>query len=195
MVGIDGQKGIKMKRIRIWAGVSGSGKDYLMRQYLESYYGRNAERIVTYTTRPMRSKEINHIDYHFVTDDEFDVLKLTGKLIEQRNYHVADGSIWKYGTGYFVNEWCDEYCGVFDLTGIEAIIKAYPDAEVVVNYVYCPADIRRKRAEKRDANFNLAEWERRLKADEEDFSEEKLAHLNDVLRQYGNPPIQYVNNY
>ena len=182
-------------RLILFCAPSGSGKDYLMRQYLESYSGRNAERIVTYTTRPMRSKEINHIDYHFVTDNEFDVLRLTGKLIEQRDYHVTDGLIWKYGTGYFVNEWCNEYVGVFDLSGIEAIIKAYPDAEVIVKYVYCPSDIRRKRAEKRDVNFDLAEWERRLKTDEEDFSENKLAHLNDVLRQYGNPPIEYINNY
>ena len=185
-----------MKKIqfKILTGMSSSGKDYLVRRYLGSYCGRNAERIVTYTTRPMRSKEINHIDYHFVTDDEFDVLKLTGKLIEERTYNTKKG-IWRYGTGYFANEWCSQYVGVFDLTGIEAIIKAYPDAEVVVTYLYCPADIRRKRAEKRDTNFDLAEWERRLKTDEEDFSEEKLAHLNDVLRQYGNPPIQYVNNY
>lgn len=182
-------------RISIFCGASASGKDYLMRRYLENCKDRNVERIVTYTTRPMRSKEINHIDYHFVTDDEFDVLKLTGRLIEERAYHVGMFTDWRYGTGYFVNEWCNEYVGVFDLTGIEAIIKAYPDAEVVVNYVHCPADIRLKRAEKRDKNFNLAEWERRLKADEEDFSEDKLAHLNDVLKQYGNPPIQYVNNY
>ena len=185
-----------MKKIqfKILTGMSSSGKDYLVRRYLGSYCGRNAERIVTYTTRPMRSKEINHIDYHFVTDDEFDVLKLTGKLIEERTYNTKKG-IWRYGTGYFANEWCSQYVGVFDLTGIEAIIKAYPDAEVVVTYLYCPADIRRKRAEKRDTNFDLAEWERRLKTDEEDFSEEKLAHLNDLLRQYGNPPIRYVNNY
>jgi guanylate kinase len=185
---------MKKVRIKILAGMSSTGKDYLMRRYLESYCGRNAERIVSYTTRPMRSKEINHIDYHFVTDDEFDVLKLTGKLIEERAYNTKEG-VWRYGTGYFVNEWCYEYIGVFDLTGIEAIVKTYPDAEIIVSYVYCPADIRRKRAEKRDKNFNPEEWERRLKADEEDFSEEKLSHLNDVLRQYGNPPIQCIDNY
>lgn len=181
------------KRIILFCGMSSSGKTYLSKKYSEE--NSNSQLIVTYTTRPMRSKEINHIDYHFVTDDEFDVLKLTGRLIEERIYHVGTFTDWRYGTGHFVNEWCNEYVGVFDLTGIEAIIKAYPDAEVVVNYVYCPAYIRHHRAEKRDANFDLAEWERRLKADEEDFSEEKLAHLNDVLKQYGNPPIQYVNNY
>ena len=179
-------------RCIVYCGQSGVGKDYLMRQYLKKH--PNAERVVTCTTRPMRPNETNHVDYHFITDDEFDVLKLTGKLIEQREYHVADGSIWRYSCPYFINEFCHEYVNVMDLTGCEAIIKAYPDAEIVVKYVHVPEDIRRERAIKR-GGFDLAEWERRLKADEEDFSEEKLIHLNDVLRQYGNPPIQYVNNY
>lgn len=180
------------KRVVIFCGQSGVGKDYLMRQYLKD--NPSSKRVVTCTTRPMRPNETNHIDYHFITDDEFDVLKLTGKLIEQREYHVADGSVWRYGCPYFIDEWCHEYVNVMDLVGTEAIIKAYPNAEIVVNYVHVPEHIRRERAIKR-GGFDLAEWERRLKADEEDFSEEKLAHLNDVLRQYGNPPIQYVNNY
>ena len=171
--------------------MSSSGKTYLSKKYLKEH--KDSELIVSYTTRPMRPNEKNHIDYHFITDDEFDVLKLTGKLIEEREYKTALG-LWRYGTPYFVNEWCHEYVGVMDLTGIETIIKAYPDAEIIVNYVYVPEHIRRERAIKR-GGFNLAEWERRLKTDEEDFSEEKLAHLNDVLRQYGNPPVQYVNNY
>ena len=179
-------------RIIIYCGASGVGKDYLMRKKLEAY-PHEAERIVTCTTRPMRPKEFNHIDYHFISDDEFDVLKLTGKLIEEREYKTALG-LWRYGTPYFVNEWCHEYVGVMDLSGVEAICKAYPDAEVVVNYVYVPEDIRRERAVKR-GGFNKAEWNRRLKTDEEDFSEENLAKLNDVLLQYGNPPIEIVNNY
>lgn len=172
--------------------MSSSGKTYLSKKYSEKH--SNLQLIVTYTTRPMRSKEINHVDYHFVTDDEFDVLKLTNKLIEERTYHVADGSIWRYGTGYFINEWCHEYCGVVDLTGIEAICRAYPSAEIVVKYVYVPEDIRKKRAIER-GGYNEAEWERRLKTDSEDFNDEKLARLNDILRQYGNPPIEEVRNY
>lgn len=181
-------------KILILVAPSSSGKNYVLEEYLK--FHPNTERIVTYTTRPVRTEanEKNHIDYHFVTDDEFDVLKLTGKLIEERSYHVADGSIWRYGTPDFVNEWCHEYAMVLDLSGAEVVVKKYPSAEVLVEYIYAPDDVRTKRAEKR-GNFDLAEWERRLKTDEEDFSEEKLAHLNDVLRQYGNPPIQYVNNY
>lgn len=179
-------------RIILFCGMSGAGKDYLMKKQLDTY-PREAERIVTYTTRPMRPKEINHIDYHFVSDDEFDVLKLTGKLIEQREYDTKEG-LWKYGTQWFVNEWCHEYVGVLDLTGIEAVCKAYPNAEIVVNYVYVPADIRRSRAEKR-GGFKLDEWERRLIKDEEDFSEEKLVKLDAVLRLYGNPPIIEIKNY
>lgn len=181
-----------VNRIVIYAGQSGVGKDYLMKEYLRTH--KNTERIVTYTTRPMRPNEINHIDYHFIDDEKFDVLKLTEKLIEQREYHVADGSVWRYGTGYFINEWCHEYCGVIDLTGIEAICRTYPSAEIIVKYVYVPEDIRKERAIKR-GGYNEAEWERRLKTDSEDFNDEKLARLNDILKQYGNPPIEEVRNY
>jgi guanylate kinase len=182
-----------MKRINIWIAPSSSGKNYLLERYLKD--NPKAERFITYTTRPIRTEanEKNHIDYHFITDDEFDVLKLTGRLIEERAYDTAEG-LWRYGTTDFVNEWSNEYAGILDISGSEVVIKKYPDAEVVVTYVHCPADIRTKRAENR-GNFKRSEWERRLKTDEEDFSEEKLADLNDVLRQYGTPPIQYVNNY
>lgn len=181
------------KRIILFCGMSSSGKNYLLENYLKN--NPKAERFVTYTTRPIRTEanEKNHIDYHFITDDEFDVLKLTGRLIEERGYNTKKG-YWRYGTTDFVNEWSNEYAGILDISGSEVVIKKYPDAEVVVTYVHCPADIRTKRAEKR-GNFERDEWERRLKTDEEDFSEEKLAHLNDVLIQYGNPPIQYINNY
>ena len=182
-----------MDRITIFVAPSSSGKNYLLEKFLKEH--SNTERFVTYTTRPIRTEanEKNHIDYHFITDDEFDVLKLTGMLIENRVYDTAKGK-WKYGTPNFVNEWCHEYAGVLDLSGAEVVAKTYPNAEVVVKYVYCPDDIRTARAKKR-GNFDLEEWERRLIKDAEDFSEEKLAHLNDVLRQYGNPPIEEVRNY
>ena len=60
--------------------------------------------------------------------------------------------------------------------------------------MYVPESIRRKRAIKR-GGFDEAEWERRLKTDEEDFSDEKLTRLNDILRQYGNPPITEIKNF
>ena len=179
------------KRIIIYCGMSSSGKTYLSKKYLKEH--KDSQLIVTYTTRPMRPNEIDGIDYHFISDDTFDVLKLMNKLIEQREYNTTSG-LWRYGTGWFINDWDNEFVGVFDLTGIEAICKAYPRAEVIVNYVYVSESIRKKRAIKR-GGFDEAEWERRLKTDEEDFSDEKLTKLNDVLRQYGNPPITEIKNF
>ena len=178
-------------RIILFVAPSASGKDYLLTEYLKEH--KDTRRIVTYTTRPRRACETNHIDYHFVDDDAFDVLDLTGKLFEKRVYDTAEGK-WKYGSPYFVDEWCHEYAGVVDLNGVKSICKTYPNAEVVVYYVYCPDDIRTERAKKR-GSLNIAEWERRLIEDRKDFSEEKFAHLNDVLLQYGNPPITEIKNY
>ena len=52
----------------ILVGASASGKSVVVKKMNELF---GVEKIVTYTTRPMRVGEINHIDYHFVTQAEF----------------------------------------------------------------------------------------------------------------------------
>lgn len=64
-------------------GKSGSGKSTLERSFEQLGY----KRIISYTTRKMRYGETNHIDYNFVTREQFDELKDNGTLIEWAEYN------------------------------------------------------------------------------------------------------------
>ena len=54
------------------------------------------ERVVTCTTRPIRSGETNGENYVFMDDYNFDYLAKQGRLINVREYDTVEG-IWKYG--------------------------------------------------------------------------------------------------
>lgn len=61
----------------IISGPSGSGKTTLAKYLMLNY---NAERIVPTTTRQMRPGEVQHRDYHFITEEEYVQLLRDGKL-------------------------------------------------------------------------------------------------------------------
>lgn len=50
-------------------------------------------RIITYTTRSPREGERNGVDYHFVSQDAFDLMKLKNEFAEYAEYNG-----WHYGT-------------------------------------------------------------------------------------------------
>jgi len=69
-------------------GCSASGKSTIEKKLTEKGYNR----IISYTSRPIRKNEINDIDYHFVTEEEF-VKKLSqGFFVEDTVYNS-----WHYG--------------------------------------------------------------------------------------------------
>ncbi|MBQ8660616.1 MAG: guanylate kinase [Alphaproteobacteria bacterium] len=59
-----------MQRIFVIAGPSNTGKDTIMRRLLQ-IPELNLVKVVTSTSRPPRPDEIDGIDYHFYTKDEF----------------------------------------------------------------------------------------------------------------------------
>lgn len=74
----------------VLVGESGSGKSSI-EKYLVHNYGY--EKIVTYTTRPMRDGEVDGVDYHFIDRSQFRRLKLQGFFAETAEYNG-----WYYGT-------------------------------------------------------------------------------------------------
>lgn len=67
-------------------GESGGGKSSVAKLLSEKYGYTN---VVTYTTRPMRQGEEDHIDYHFVDDRQLNIMK--GRLCLEANYRG-----WRY---------------------------------------------------------------------------------------------------
>ncbi len=158
-------------------GKSASGKDSLFRQMMADETLK-LQQIVPYTTRPIRIKEVDGREYHFVTQEQFDEMMAEGKVIEHRTYQTVNGP-WHYFTAD--DGQIDLSAGSFLLIGtLEAYVKlaAYFGKEQVVPlYVEVEDGERLERSLKRErkqAVPNYAEVCRRFLADAEDFSEEKL---------------------
>ena len=63
--------------IVILSGITGAGKSYLKKHIINKLNFRN---IVIITTRAKRKGEVEGVDKHFVTDEEFEELKQSGKI-------------------------------------------------------------------------------------------------------------------
>lgn len=75
-------------------GSVGVGKDFIVKSILNRY---EVEKIITDTTRPLRSGETNGVDYNFLSEEEFKrKLDRTG-YIEHQKYDTIEG-VWYYGT-------------------------------------------------------------------------------------------------
>ena len=82
-----------MSNIFIISAPSGCGKTSLVRELCQTY--SFLEQTVSYTTRDIRSGEVDGQDYHFISKDEFIKNKKNNKFIESQN--VYDNF---YGTTY-----------------------------------------------------------------------------------------------
>ena len=77
-----------MGKIFCVMGKSASGKDTIYRRLMEAP-GLGLERIVLYTTRPIREGEAEGREYHFVDRARYEALLAAGKAIEARSYAVS----------------------------------------------------------------------------------------------------------
>jgi guanylate kinase len=69
----------------VLSGPAGVGKDTLIEQW--QLVAPNVRRLVTYTTRPQALTERHGLDYYFVTEEEFEVLREQGAFIEYAQVH------------------------------------------------------------------------------------------------------------
>ena len=79
----------------ILLGKSASGKDTVVNNLIHNYYGY--EKIITWTTRPMRPGEKQDLTYHFTDDEDFEEKIEEGFFAEWKKYNSVFGT-WYYGT-------------------------------------------------------------------------------------------------
>ena len=161
----------------ILTGKSCSGKDGVRRK-LENY---NFNNIVSYTSRPIREKEINGIDYNFVNRVQFEHMIMTEQMIEYRTYNTllnGNPDTWYYGLKKEKLNPNEKYVVILDLDGVENFIKYYGRQNCFIVYMCCPKEERKRRAIER-GSFDLTEWNRRLMADDKDFKAKKLKKFID----------------
>ena len=73
-------------------GKSGSGKDTIMKKILDLFPNTFAP-VISFTSRPKREKEIDGVDYHFISETNF-ISKITNKDMIEWTFFNG----WYYGT-------------------------------------------------------------------------------------------------
>lgn len=147
----------------IIVGKSGSGKDSVVKK-LTNFY--DYKKIVTWTTRPMRPKEIQDVTYHFTDEETFEEKIEEGFFAEWKKYESIEGT-WYYGTA------------LLDLTTFneDKIIILTPDGyqdikdiigkDTLTVYLKSKNRILKSRLKKR--GDNPKEIKRRLRHNKKDF--------------------------
>lgn len=157
-------------------GKSASGKDSVYRGLMKRF---SFEKIVMYTTRPMRQGEKDGVQYYFTDEARYHQLLEAGKVIESRCYQTVHGP-WIYYTvddGSIRREGKEQYLVIGTLESYEKLKEYFGVDMLVPIYLEVNDGLRLERAfarEKAEAVPRYSEMCRRYLADEEDFSEEKL---------------------
>ncbi|MCI6431488.1 MAG: guanylate kinase [Lachnospiraceae bacterium] len=156
-------------------GKSASGKDTIYQKLLENPE-LHFRRLIIYTTRPIRDGEKYGQEYYFVNEDEFQCLKASGKIIEDRGYESVYG-LWRYFTVDNMNLEKYNYLGIGTLESYEQLKKYYGENKVCPVYIEVEDGMRLKRAIAREETQEIPKYEemcRRFLADSQDFSEANI---------------------
>lgn len=177
-----------MGKIFFVCGKSCSGKDTLFK-YLSNDSSLNLKTVVGYTTRPMRDGEENGREYFFVDEKRMLELKKSGRVIELRTYDTIHGK-WHYFTvdDGQINLAENDYIYIGTLESYTGMVNYYGKNNIVPIYIQVETGVRLERAvkrEKQQPSPKYTEMCRRFIADEEDFSEEKLA-IAGIVKRYDN---------
>lgn len=144
-------------------GQSGAGKDRMLKELLKSK--RNYHEIISCTSRPPREGEVDGINYHFLSNDEF-----AEQLLEDAFMEATVFNNWAYGTRYQDLDEEKINIGVFNPDGIYNLLER-KDIELKVYYLQVSDKIRLIRQLQRETEPNIEEIIRRYKTDKIDFAD------------------------
>lgn len=143
-------------------GTSGSGKDTLGRFLSE--YGIN--KLVSYTTRPIRDGEIDGEDYHFVSEDEYDKLNKANGVTYAGNFYsfsledveaLSNSDVRKYS--------------VVNKDGLDYFKKAIKSSRESVIHVHIKVSI------------DEAAWRMRERGDSEESIQSRVDYYNSTEKE------------
>lgn len=114
----------------IVSGPSGVGKTTAVTKFLQQYdKDYKVSRMVTYTTKTPRSTEVDGVDYHFISQSEFERKILDGFFLEWSGEYGAC-----YGTPAHVLRDIatgESFILVIDRLGAAQIVEKYPRAVLI----------------------------------------------------------------
>ncbi len=174
-------------------GKSSSGKDTIYKRLL-GWESLHLEKVVLYTTRPIRAGETEGKEYHFTDEAGYLELEAQGRIIEARAYHTYHG-LWRYFTvddgsidlenqNYLIIGTIESYRKTADYYGREKVLPVLLELD---------DGIRLKRAlnrEMQQENPRYEEMCRRFLADAADFSDEKIKEAH-IERRFSNENLNH----
>ncbi len=173
-------------------GKSSSGKDTVYRELLRDDELK-LNKVVLYTTRPIREGEVDGVQYHFVDEETFNDFVRENRVIEDRVYNTYHG-LWRYFTvddgSIDIDKY--DYLIIGTLESYARTAEYYGKANVLPIYIEVDDGIRLQRAldrEKKQENPKYQEMCRRFLADAEDFSDEKMNEAG-ITKRFNNEDLQ-----
>ena len=162
------------KKIVAFIGRSAAGKDTIVSaliNLINSSSDYQARKVVSYTTRPQRSNEVEGVDYYFITNEEFLEIKKSGGLYEETCYSVEKDRDWYYGLGddCFVDN--NLNLVIVNPHGLRQLRDSQIGSKIVPVFVDCSEEERIKRYFGRDSFASREALEKRIVQDNKDFED------------------------
>lgn len=151
-----------MYKVLAIIGESGSGKDTILQEVFRKY--PNLHKVINCTSRPIREKEQDGVNYYFYSIEEFQDKIKHGEILE---YAIFNN--WYYGTSFDSLKKDKINIGVFNPEGVRQLLERN-DIQLIVVYLRRPAKLRLLGQLNREDNPNVSEIIRRAAADEIDFA-------------------------
>ena len=162
----------------ILSGVSGAGKDTVMREILKRM--DNVEFIASYTSREQRDRDIPGQTYNFVSREKFEQMIKNDEFYEYDVHHEN-----YYGTSKkLLNEKISKGKIIIkdiDVNGTENLVKILKnDIKIITIFLRVPKAVLRKRIEQREEGITPEEIDLRLSRFE--YEESKIPNYDYVIK-------------
>ena len=149
-------------------GASASGKTEIAKILISNY---KFKKMVTYTTREIRDGEVDGVDYHFVSEEEFKIKKDNKEFLETAVYHnTYYGSPRKGADFYKVI--------IVEPKGANSIYKNKIPNTV---FIFLETDELIRRVRMLNRGDSLFDVETRFKEDRKHFKKSKFKHLDYIV--------------
>ena len=173
-------------------GKSSTGKDTVYKELLAKE-ALKLNKVVPYTTRPIRAGEEQGEAYFFTDEDGYRILEAQGKVIEARAYHTYHG-LWRYFTvdDGSIDLKNHNYIIIGTLESFVKTVQYFGKDKVIPVLLEVDDGDRLQRAldrERRQDEPKYQELCRRFLADAEDFSEEKQEEAG-ITRKFSNDNLE-----
>jgi guanylate kinase len=136
-------------------------------------YGDEFASIISCTSRPPREGEVDGVNYHFLTSEQFAEKLMDGDMIEAVVFRD-----WCYGTSYDSLNPDKINIGVYNPQGVGILLDMEYDIDLYPIMVNCRDKTRLLRQLNRESDPDCKEIVRRFEADAEDFGNSVWDKIN-----------------